>query len=353
MIYSIGKRDFRCVRGANVDARHPYGDLDRIIMDGNLFPYRQENKEDSDYKQWKKCLRGEDIAYLLERTLRAKSWAKDMVYDFDGSGNVPTSSPYSSEFSRLIGSGTANFAISGMPRDVDQFRKRLNYVEELNVPEDPNEMIIAGEDPLYMFISYINPIDSSSIIPDLIHRNFDTTEALSKAFSFWDRVNYHAFYGECGRPDFDTQVTNSNTVYKNVLFENVIGFYTPATGLGVYHRKERGIPGEPGYQPEEYSYNVNVLNGTFPICSNATTSMTFGIYRLYISCFPSSQYATGTWTIMIPQTNWAIDSAAVSSAVSLATGQPPPTLSDVMGLDYISYQASFSPLAIVAVNNLR
>ena len=49
---------YEWVRGDNVDEDHPHGDLDRIIISGDIMPLRTEDE--------KNILRGEDIAFLLE-----------------------------------------------------------------------------------------------------------------------------------------------------------------------------------------------------------------------------------------------------------------------------------------------
>lgn len=52
--------DYQFVIGANADAEHPHGDLDRIKIDGGIFGYREKGG----------ILRGEDICFLQEAVAR-------------------------------------------------------------------------------------------------------------------------------------------------------------------------------------------------------------------------------------------------------------------------------------------
>lgn len=56
--------DYLFVTGANVDADHPHGDLDRIIIDGDIMPLRTGTTATGVDR--KKLLRGEDLAFLME-----------------------------------------------------------------------------------------------------------------------------------------------------------------------------------------------------------------------------------------------------------------------------------------------
>lgn len=58
--------EYKLVKGANIDSSHPHGDLDRIIINGGIMPLRDKNLKPSNPTNWKKCLRGEDIAFLME-----------------------------------------------------------------------------------------------------------------------------------------------------------------------------------------------------------------------------------------------------------------------------------------------
>ena len=58
------------VIGANVDAGHPHGDLDRIVIDGKIMPLRTGNTGNTDASgnpiPRANIMRGEDIAFLME-----------------------------------------------------------------------------------------------------------------------------------------------------------------------------------------------------------------------------------------------------------------------------------------------
>lgn len=58
--------EYQLVKGADIDSSHPHGDLDRIIINGGIMPLRDDNLNPSNPTNWKKCLRGEDIAFLKE-----------------------------------------------------------------------------------------------------------------------------------------------------------------------------------------------------------------------------------------------------------------------------------------------
>lgn len=68
MINSVGQYEY--VIGADVDEAHPHGDLDRIVIDGEVMPLRTgdtgKTDKDGNAISRQKILRGEDIAFLLE-----------------------------------------------------------------------------------------------------------------------------------------------------------------------------------------------------------------------------------------------------------------------------------------------
>lgn len=64
MINNVSEYQF--VEGDDIDSSHPHGDLDRIVINGGIMPLRDETLNPSNPTNWKKCLRGEDIAFLME-----------------------------------------------------------------------------------------------------------------------------------------------------------------------------------------------------------------------------------------------------------------------------------------------
>lgn len=64
MINNVG--DYQFVTGMDIDAQHPHGDLDRIIINGGIMPLRSSSPSAASTINWKNCLRGEDIAFLME-----------------------------------------------------------------------------------------------------------------------------------------------------------------------------------------------------------------------------------------------------------------------------------------------
>lgn len=108
MINNVSEYQF--VTGADIDSAHPHGDLDRIIINGGIMPLRDETLNPSNPINWKKCLRGEDIAFLKEAVLeRAASY-----------GNT-SSAPYNiGEFRNHI----SNWQINLLARELLQL---VNY----------------------------------------------------------------------------------------------------------------------------------------------------------------------------------------------------------------------------------
>lgn len=66
--------DYIHVYGADVDGEHPHGDLDRIIIDGQIMPLRNDPPN-------KTPLRGEDIAFLAEAVLEREKFLNDWFED--------------------------------------------------------------------------------------------------------------------------------------------------------------------------------------------------------------------------------------------------------------------------------
>lgn len=65
--------EYLFVTGKNIDADHPHGDLDRIIIDGDVMPLRTGTT--STGMSRKNILRGEDPAFLLEATCERETAA--------------------------------------------------------------------------------------------------------------------------------------------------------------------------------------------------------------------------------------------------------------------------------------
>lgn len=80
--------DYKFVRGANIDAEHPHGDLDRIIINGEIMPLRSGLSPTTGVER-KRILRGEDVAFLNEAVAGR--------YKASGYSRI-----YSSEFSRKL-----------------------------------------------------------------------------------------------------------------------------------------------------------------------------------------------------------------------------------------------------------
>lgn len=78
--------DFQYVTGANIDATHPCGDMNRIEIDNDIMPVRAT--------EYKRKLRGIDIAFLMEAT-EELARASNLL-----EGDVPSQETF--EFSRCV-----------------------------------------------------------------------------------------------------------------------------------------------------------------------------------------------------------------------------------------------------------
>lgn len=69
--------DYEYVTGADVDEAHPHGDLDRIVIDGEVMPLRTGDTGKTDRNgnaiPRNKILRGEDVAWLMEFAAQRRS----------------------------------------------------------------------------------------------------------------------------------------------------------------------------------------------------------------------------------------------------------------------------------------
>lgn len=97
MINNVSEYQF--VTGQNIDAQHPHGDLDRIIIDGGIMPLRSSSASAASTINWKNCLRGEDIAFLMEAYCERMN---AMRYSYNNIGEI------TSQFSRIVGSTAVN-----------------------------------------------------------------------------------------------------------------------------------------------------------------------------------------------------------------------------------------------------
>ena len=84
--------EYEFVVGANIDADHPHGDLDRIIIDGDIMPLRTGVSPTTGVER-KRILRGEDIAFLWE-CIGERSSVLEMTFAHPGASIL--------EFSRKL-----------------------------------------------------------------------------------------------------------------------------------------------------------------------------------------------------------------------------------------------------------
>ena len=73
MVSSV--EDYEYVFGENIDDEHPHGDMDRIIINGEIMPLRTGVSETTGVEK-KRILRGEDVVFLME-------WARQRFASVD------------------------------------------------------------------------------------------------------------------------------------------------------------------------------------------------------------------------------------------------------------------------------
>lgn len=101
MINNVSEYQF--VTGQNIDAQHPHGDLDRIIIDGGIMPLRSSSSSAASTINWKNCLRGEDIAFLMEACCERMN-AMSIILD--------------DSHSRVFGSTVSRYQVDNIATDV-------------------------------------------------------------------------------------------------------------------------------------------------------------------------------------------------------------------------------------------
>lgn len=101
MINNVSEYQF--VTGQNIDAQHPHGDLDRIIIDGGIMPLRSSSPSAASTINWKNCLRGEDIAFLMEACCERMN-AMSIILD--------------DSHSRVFGSTVSRYQVDNIATDV-------------------------------------------------------------------------------------------------------------------------------------------------------------------------------------------------------------------------------------------
>ena len=91
MINSVEQYEY--VIGENVDEAHPHGDLDRIVIDGEVMPLRTGDTgnldKDGNAIPRQKIMRGEDIAFMLEAVAQRWNeywWAEYVWWYWESSG---------------------------------------------------------------------------------------------------------------------------------------------------------------------------------------------------------------------------------------------------------------------------
>ena len=104
---------YEYVTGADVDEAHPHGDLDRIVIDGEVMPLRTGDTgnvdKDGNAIPRQKILRGEDIAFMLEAVAQRRHeywWSEFVSWFWNSTGNktyvTEANSVYSVSFSRKL-----------------------------------------------------------------------------------------------------------------------------------------------------------------------------------------------------------------------------------------------------------
>lgn len=77
--------DYEYVVGCCIDDEHPHGDMDRILFDGEIMPFRSGVSATTGVER-KRILRGEDICFLLEWLAQTLSTIERYAYTYTDSG---------------------------------------------------------------------------------------------------------------------------------------------------------------------------------------------------------------------------------------------------------------------------
>lgn len=92
--------DYEYVVGDNIDDEHPHGDMDRILINGEIMPLRTGVSATTDVEA-AKIMRGEDICFLLEWLLQ-RDWRSYNYWDSTGSWSADGESHNQATFTRQL-----------------------------------------------------------------------------------------------------------------------------------------------------------------------------------------------------------------------------------------------------------
>lgn len=141
--------EYEYVTGADVDEAHPHGDLDRILIDGEIMPLRTGDTDKTDRNgkaiPRTKIMRGEDIAFLLEAVYQryySNWWTERVIWYWMYSSATGTTTKVvetgandrilKGEFSRKVSAKQLNDLWDMLDRVCDDACHSLDFEEKVS-----------------------------------------------------------------------------------------------------------------------------------------------------------------------------------------------------------------------------
>lgn len=200
--------DYLFVSGDNIDDEHPHGDLDRIIINGEVMPLRTGNTDnvDSDGNPIPKqnILRGEDISFLLEAMCERKAARRQ-------------ESPRKSlNFNRKVDSGPINNIQTGILDLATSDTYGTGWMRHGHQSFASVFNVNASDTPLNLYPSYF--IDSTDVhSPDGVITGFHLQK--QRILNCFDDIEK---FSELTIPvGIETQITSSDYVVDGKLEEDL------------------------------------------------------------------------------------------------------------------------------------
>lgn len=237
MINSVDQYEF--VTGANIDADHPHGDLDRILINGEIMPLRSEGH--------KRDLRGEDIAFLAEAVNERRKSLGYPKNTYNFSRNITSSNLIPEIDSEILGlTGTGRWIKDGVvfsegfenPFTEDVFYNSGDY-NRIEYPlfalrRKNIETMFNGVEKLHS--GYFSVYASDSYLPsnwtfDIQSRGqYDPEEPSSQSMVLYDQkfsrnedatATTETWYTY---EDYEIQATSANVIFDKQYFSGYFNF---------------------------------------------------------------------------------------------------------------------------------
>lgn len=200
--------DYLFITGEDVDTEHPHGDLDRIILDGEIMPLREGYTKNVDKDEnpipKKNILRGEDISFLKEaycerRAAAIGSWPPEII-----GGNIMP------PFSRKIDLDQPHdiaMALRGLPDSTPRLRKWLKTGETW-----PDAYNVENSWPPALYPNaFLAPEDVLSAPSDFVDRNVHLRrDKIETMFSDLEKFNRYQLDSTAVMSPAWSELTNSD-----------------------------------------------------------------------------------------------------------------------------------------------